>query len=286
MNAAIRIAVVLMMTVIGLGLTVEEFRRLLDRPRLSLLGTIGQWLLLPLAAAAVAWALPLPPHLVAGMILVVGSPAGAISNYYSYLGGADVALSVSLTAAVSVGSVLTMPIIVGLGFKWLLGAGTGQVAPYGAMLFQLLLVVVAPVAVGMVLRFRFPGWAGRHQRDFRRVSQLILALVVALVVFSLRQYLLADLWLTVLSTVLFSILAGVSGLAVGKVAGADRRQLLTLVIEFACRNTAITILIGVAVLDRPDFAVFGLVFFLTQIPLMLGTVAVAGRWLGESPDQA
>jgi BASS family bile acid:Na+ symporter len=286
MNVAIRVAVILMMTVVGLGLTIEDFRRLRKQPRLGLLGTTGQWLLLPLAAWAVAWSLPLPPNVVAGMILVVGSPAGAISNYYSYLARADAALSVSLTAVTSVASLLTMPLIVGIGFKMLIGVETDLVAPYGAIISQLLLVVLAPVAVGMTLRYRFPSWAERHQQTARRISQVTLVIVVALVVVSLRGYLLADLWLTVLSTVAFTVLAGAAGVAAGKLAGANPPQITTLIIEFACRNTAIPILVSVAILDRPDLAVFALVFFLTQMSLMLGVMAVAGRRFQVPPTSA
>ena len=277
MNVAIRVAVVVMMTVVGLGLTIEDFRRLTKQPMLGLLGTKGQWLLLPLVAWAVAWALPLPPNIVAGMILVVGSPAGAISNYYSYLARADVALSVSLTAVTSVASLVTMPLIVGMGFKMLIGVETDLVAPYGAIISQLFLVVLVPVAVGVTLRYQFPSWAERHQESMRRLSQVTLVFVVVLVVVSLRGTLLRHLWLSALSTVFFTFLAGASGVAIGKAAGADPPQVMTLAIEFACRNTAIPILVSVAILDRPDLAVFALVFFLIQMSLTLGSIAVVGR---------
>ena len=61
-----------------------------------------------------------------------------------------------------------------------------------------------------------------------------------------------------------------AGLTVGVALRADRRQLLTLAIEYACRNNAIVVLVGLVVLDRPELAVFGLVVFLSQMPLVLG----------------
>lgn len=83
-----------MMPAVGLGPTPDDFRRLGEKPRLMIIATISQWLLLPLVAWAIAWALPLPSFLVAGPGLLAACPAGAVSNYYSYLARADVALSV------------------------------------------------------------------------------------------------------------------------------------------------------------------------------------------------
>ena len=64
---------------------------------------------------------------------------------------------------------------------------------------------------------------------------------------------------------------------VGLTLRGNYRQLQVLAIEFACRNTAITILIGVVVLDRPELAVFGLVVFLTQVPMVLSALAFVKR---------
>ena len=277
MDTALQIAVFLIMVIVGLDLTRADFRRLGERPRLIIVGTVGQWLLLPLAAWTVAWVLPLPAHIVAGMVLLAGCPAGAISNYYSYLARADVALSVTLTAISAGTAVVALPLISAAGFSLLLDHSAGVKAPIVPMAIQLTVNLLIPVLIGMWLRARFPEFITRHRLGARRLGNAALVSTVAILLFGLGRSVLEDLGATVLSAVLFTLVAAGAGLMIGVALRADRRQLQTLAIEFACRNTAITILIGIVVLDRPELAVFGLVVFLTQMPLVLGGIAVANR---------
>ena len=110
---------------------------------------------------------------------------------------------------------------------------------------------------------------------------MALATTVAIFLSVLGRSVLKDLGATIWLAVVFTVVAASAGLIVGTALRADRRQLQTLAIEFACRNTAVTILVGVVVLGRPEIAVFGLVVFLTQMPLVLGAAAVANRWNRE-----
>ena len=277
MDLAIQIAVFLIMAIVGLDLTRADFRRLTERPALVIVATVAQWMLLPLVAWTVAWFLPLPPHVVAGIVLLAACPAGAISNYYSVIARADVALSVTLTAISVAASVVTLPLISAVGFSLLLDEGTRVVAPIGPMAIQLVANLLIPVLIGMWLRARFPEFVTRHQPVARRLGNVALVTTVAILLFGLGRSVLEDLGATIVSAIVFTVVAAGAGLIVGAALRADRRQLQSLAIEFACRNTAITILIGVVVLDRPELAVFGLVVFLTQMPLVLGGVAIANE---------
>ena len=276
-SLAIQFTVFLIMVIVGLDLTRGDFGRLTDRPALVIVATVAQWTLLPVVAWAVAWTLPLPPHIVAGIVLLAACPAGAISNYYSYIARADVALSVILTAISAVVSVVTLPLISAVGFGLLLDRAVGVKVPIGPMAIQLTVNLLIPVLVGMWLRARFTEFVTRHQPVARQISNVALVATVAILLSGLGRSVLKDLGMTILSAVVFTVIAAGAGLIVGAALRADRRQLQTLAIEFACRNTAITILIGVVVLDRPELAVFGLVVFLTQMPMVLGAIAVANR---------
>jgi BASS family bile acid:Na+ symporter len=276
-NLAIQITVFLIMAIVGLDLTRADFGRLTERPALVVIATVTQWTLLPVVAWAVAWTLPLPPHIVAGIVLLAACPAGAISNYYSLIARADVALSVTLTAISVAASVVTLPLISAAGFIVLLDQAARVTVPIVPMAIQLTVNLLIPVLVGMWLRARFPDLVTRHRTAARRLGDVALVATVAIFLFGLGRSVLKDLGVTILSAVVFTVVAAGAGLVVGAVLRADRRQLQTLAIEFACRNTAITILIGVVVLDRPELAVFGLVVFLTQMPLVLGTITVANR---------
>jgi BASS family bile acid:Na+ symporter len=277
MEPVLQTCVFVMMTAVGLGLSVGDFRKLIERPQLIVIATASQWLLLPLVAWAIAWVLPLPPYLVAGMVLLAACPAGAVSNYYSYLARADVALSVSLSAISLVASTFTLPIIVAVGFRLLLTDEFRVSVPITAVVSQLGLAVLLPVVFGMVVRHRWQAMVIRHEGRIRRASEVVLLLTVAILMIGLRRMLLVNIGATVLAAAAFIVLAAGVGLATGRLLGADDRQQRALMLEFACRNTAITMLIGLATLDRPEFAAFGLVVFLTQMPIMLGGIAVVNR---------
>jgi BASS family bile acid:Na+ symporter len=276
-DIAIQIAVFVIMAIVGLDLTRADFVRLTERPALVIVATVAQWTFLPLVAWTVAWVLPLPPPIVAGMVLLVACPAGAISNYYSFIARADVALSVTLTAISVAASVVTLPLISAVGFDLLLDDGARVVVPIVPMAIQLIANLLIPVLVGMWLHARFPEFVTRHHGVARRLGDVALVTTVAILLFGLGRSVLGDLGATIVSAIAFTLVAAAAGLIVGTALRADRRQLQSLAIEFACRNTAITILIGVVVLDRPELAVFGLAVFLTQMPLVLGTIAVANR---------
>jgi len=280
-NLAIQITVFLIMAIVGLDLTRADFGRLTERPALVVVATVAQWLFIPAVAWAVVLILPLPSHLVAGIVLLAASPAGAISNYYVLIARADVALSVTLTAISSAASMVMLPLISAVGFSLLLDHAVGVKVPIVPTAIQLTVNILIPVLAGMWLRARFPEFVTRHQTAARRLGNVALGTTVAIFLSGLGRSVLKDLGVTIWLAVLFTVVAAGAGLIVGAGLRADRRQLQTLAIEFACRNTAIAILIGVVVLGRPEFAVFGLVVFLTQMPLVLGANAVANRWYRE-----
>ncbi len=281
MNLAIQITVFLIMAIVGLDLTRADFGRLTERPALVVVASVAQWLLIPVVAWTVALILPLPPYLVAGIVLLAASPAGAISNYYVLIARADVALSVTLTAISAAVSVVTLPLISAVGFSLLLDHAARVKVPIVPTAIQLTVNILIPVLAGMWLRARFPEFVTRHQTAARRLGNVALATTVAIFLSVLGRSVLNDLGTTIWLAVVFTVVAAGAGLIVGAALRADRRQLQTLAIEFACRNTAVTILVGVVVLGRPEIAVFGLIVFLTQMPLVFGAVAVANRWNRE-----
>ncbi len=277
LQVATAAATFIIMTVVGLDLTGADFRRVLSRPAPAAAGMAGQWILLPLAVWVVTLLLPLPPHIVAGMVILAGSPGGAISNYYAFLARADTALSVSLTALTGLASIITMPLIAKAGFALLLGADAEVTAPFGVIVSRLLVGVLIPVSIGMLLRRRFPEWITGHMRGINWASIGALFILLALLLSDLGASMTRDLGVTVLAALIYTALGLLAGWTIGFLAKADGRERFTLMTEYACRNLAVTALIGVTVLDRPDFLVFGIAFFLAQIPLMLGAVAVF-RW--------
>ena len=102
---------IVLMFLLGIDLEKKAFTNVAKQPKAVLLGMVGQIILLPLIAFAVAWALKLPPIYFMGLVLVACCPGGSSSNVFSMLAKGDVALSVTLTALSSIITLFTLPVI-------------------------------------------------------------------------------------------------------------------------------------------------------------------------------
>ena len=108
------IALGIIMLGLGLGLTVEDFRRVARHPKAAVIALVCQVVLLPAVCFGLVLAFDLAPELAVGMMLLAASPGGTTANLYSHLFGGHVALNITLTAINSVLAVVTLPIVVNL----------------------------------------------------------------------------------------------------------------------------------------------------------------------------
>jgi BASS family bile acid:Na+ symporter len=277
MDVGVPVVVWLLMLVVGIELTPTDFRRVLTYPKAVLAATAGQLMLLPLLGALLIWALEPAPVIVAGIVLVAASPGGAISNFYTYLARANLALSVTLTAVSTLAAMLTMPILIGAGLALFSDPGLAVEAPVGRMALQLLLMLVLPVIAGMALRGAAPGIIARHGSALRRFGLAALAALVGFILIDQHRLLAETSAQVVGAAVLFSAGALLAGWLVGYLAGLGEGDRFTLMLEFASRNLAIAALVGIALLGRADFVLVATLFFLIQLPLILLAIALRGR---------
>ncbi|HEY0133885.1 MAG TPA: bile acid:sodium symporter, partial [Nannocystis sp.] len=152
---------VILMAGMGASLTVADFREVLRRPRGPLIGLLSQYGWMPLIAFVLCKALGLPDDLAISLIVVGCTPGGTTSNLFTYFAGADVALSVSMTALSTIAAVVLMPLslyIYASGY-----ASEGLKIPYGNIT-STLAVMLVPLAIGMLVRARAPGAARMMER--------------------------------------------------------------------------------------------------------------------------
>lgn len=167
-----------MMLALGMTLRSDDFTRILGVRAAVLLGLGGQLVLLPLVAFAVAHLFALPPTQAIGLVLIAACPGGVVSNVLTRLARGDVALSISLTAASSVLSFVTLPFVVGLAMEAFGGTGPRVSLSFAEMAIPLFGTTALPVLLGMtVLRLR-PALAERLHRPLLAVSSGILVLLI------------------------------------------------------------------------------------------------------------
>jgi BASS family bile acid:Na+ symporter len=276
-DVAVPVVVWLLMFVVGLDLSPADFRRVFAYPRTVLVATAAQVVLLPLLAAPLIWLLQPPPAIVVGIVLLAGTPGGAISNFYALLARANVALSVTLTAISSLLAVVTMPLLTGVGMALFVDPSLELEVPVARIAGQLLLMLLMPVGCGMLLRHYLPLWVVRHGGLLRAASLGALALLVVLLLAAQHAVVAREMWLVILLALLFSVGAMAIGWVVGHVLGCSADDRFTLVLECTARNLAIAAVVGVAVLGSVDFVFFATVVFLVQVVLVLALVAVRSR---------
>lgn len=282
LDIAVPALVFLMMVVVGLGLTTEDFRRVASRPWLVAAAIIGQFVLLPTVALILARSLHLSPTVEKGVLLVAACPAGSMANFYTYLARANVALSVSLTAVSCVAAMLTMPILL-LSFQAYLGESATFAVPVPVILRQLLLTLLVPVLMGMALRRFWPAVTQRHQRSFFGLSLAALAALIGFIIAHEAEHFVSE-WPAIARVVgLLTGLAMLAGYATGWLCRAGATDRFTVGMVFVVRNVGIATAIAVTVLGDLEFAVFATAYFLSQVPLLLAAVAVF-RW-GPSANQ-
>lgn len=275
---AIPALVWLLMLVVGLGLNPEDLRRVLRYPRAVTVATLGQLLLLPACAALLIWILRPEPWVVAGLVLLAASPGGAISNLYSYLGGANVALSVTLTAISTLLALGTMPLLTAAGFALFLGESHPISPPVGRMVVQLGLMMLLPLSLGMVLRARRPARVAAVRGPLRVLSLVALGCLVTLILADQRHGLLAALGAALPVALSFCILSMAAGFALGALSRLSPNDRFTLLIEFGTRNLGLVALIGALSLGQVRLVLLATLFFLVELPPLLILIALRSRW--------
>lgn len=256
-------ALMVIMFGMGLGLEVDDFRRVAERPRPILIGLVGQLVLLPLVGFAVAWAFALPPPLAVGTVLLCACPGGPTSNLFTKLGAGDVALSVSLTAMSGLVTVVTIPLVTNLGISLFGGAGASVHLPVLATIAKVALVTVVPVVAGMILRRRLRQRAHavlRLERHLTRVSVLLLVVIIAGAVAKEGPRVAASVARVGVPMVLLSVAGMAAGSLLARAARLSSREALTIAIEVGMQNGALAIALALSMPDGSAVAVPAVVY--------------------------
>lgn len=274
----------LLMFLLGLGLDAEAFRRVARRPKPVWIGMLGQLVLLPLIAFALAWAFRLPPVFFVGLVLVACCPGGSSSNVFSMLAKGDVALSVTLTAVSSVVTLFTIPLIMG-GVTQFVGEMSGPAGeavirlPVGKLLMQNLVLLFVPMLAGGLFRHWRPEAAARVRRVLEKVAFPALMLLAALFFLQYPREIMANLPVLGAAVTALILLAMGAGALLTRATGGDAAVRRTIVIEIGMQNAAQAIAIASSplVFNNGEMAIPAIVYALMMNVILLLYVAAVRR---------
>jgi len=268
--ASLPFALGVVMLGLGLSLTVDDFRRVGRYPRAAAVALLCQLVVLPVICFGLVLAFQLPPELAVGMMLIAASPGGPTANLFSHLFGGNVALNVSLTAINSGLVVVTLPVVANLSAGYFL-PDSATIGLQFDKVVQVFVIVVVPVAVGMLLRTWVPEVARRLNRPVRALSVVVLVVVIGAVLYGERANLAGYFVSVGLAVLAFNIVSLLTGYAVPRLAGVDRRAAIAAGFEIGIHNTAFTITVALspALMNNAEMAipgaVYGIVMFFTAV---------------------
>ncbi len=186
-DVVLPLALAFIMLALGLGLTFDDFVRVVRRPRDFAVGAVSQILVLPVVAFLLASLWPMAPELALGLMIIAAAPGGVTSNLLTAFARGDVALSISLTAVISLLSVLTIPLVVVFAYGHFIGEQAVQDITVADTAISVFLIVTIPVLVGLLVRRFAENFALRVEPSARAVSAVLFVLVLAGAIYQERN---------------------------------------------------------------------------------------------------
>ncbi len=233
----------LALAMLGMGavLAPRDFVGVVRSPRALGIGLALQLVAVPLLASFVGALLPLPAGIAAGLVLVASVPGGTMSNVFTYLGRGNIALSISLTAVTTVGSLLTTPALLRLFVGAHLPADFEM--PTGRIALEIGAILLAPLAAGMLIGARLPEHRDAFSRWCIRASLAAILVMVVGAGGSGRLDPSAYGALTPIAIVGLAFVFQQAAYAACRLGGLDMRDRLAIAIEVTVRNTNLAILV-------------------------------------------
>lgn len=270
------IALGIIMLGLGLSLTLADFARVVKFPKPVLIGLSCQLLLLPVVCFFLAKAFGLAPALAVGLMLLAASPGGTTANLYSHLAHGDVALNITLTAVNSVIAVLTMPLIVNLSLAYFM-EGDQALPLQFTKVVQVFVIVLGPVAIGIWMRSRFPGFAARMEKPVKIISALFLLIIIILAVVKDWQTFVDYAPLVGGAALAFNLISLAVGYWVPRLFKLSLRQSIAIGMEIGIHNGTLAIALALSpmLLNNATMSIPAAIYSI----IMFFTAAAFGWWV-------
>ena len=267
------IALALMMLGLGTSLTINDFTRVIKNPKNFLVGLICQLILLPIVAFALIKLLNIPAELALGVMIIAAAPGGVTSNIYTKFANGDVALSISLTAIISLISIITVPLIVFKSAEILEVSLISKNISMIGISIKMFFVVTVPVIIGMVIRRFFNDYIVLKSNLITKVSVILFVIVLFGIYISEWDKIIQFLTSAGLIATTLNITMMIIGYYVAKVFATGIAQQKCIALECSLQNGTLAVFIAtqlgseVGVLSSliVPTAAYGLVMFATSL---------------------
>jgi BASS family bile acid:Na+ symporter len=269
------LALAFIMFSLGLGLTIQDFTRVAKQPKDFIVGLISQMILLPLVGFILISVWPVSPGIALGVMIIAAAPGGVTSNILTAFGKGDVALSISLTAIVSLLCVITIPLIVVYAYTHLMDGNLEGEVSVGKTAVSVFLIVTVPVLIGLAVRRWAEGFALKFDGPARKTSTVLFFIVLAGAVYQERANIAAYYADAGLITLVLNLIMLALAWWLGAMFGSGVRQRIAISIECGLQNGTLAIAVGTLLFGGGAAVIPAATYSLT----MFGTALIFIWWL-------
>ena len=263
------IALALIMFALGLGLTGQDFLRVAKQPKDFLVGLICQLILLPIIAFLLLKIFNLPLEIALGVMIIAAAPGGVTSNVLTKFANGDVALPISLTAIISLISIISVPFIV---FKSAELLEVGEISKEISMIgisMKMFLVVTLPVLIGMLIRKFVTNFVMSKSQLIERISVLLFVIVFAAIWVEEWENIMGYIKQAGLITLVLNIVMMFIGYYVAKFLASGVSQRKSISLECGLQNGTLAVFVASQLFTDITYliptATYAIVMFLTSI---------------------
>ena len=262
------LALAFIMFALGLGLTGADFLRVLKQPKDFLVGAISQIILLPIIAFILIKIWPISPELAIGVMIIAAAPGGVTSNILTSFAKGDVALSISLTAIISLLSVITVPFIIITSLN-LLDLNNVQNISLTNMALSMFLIVTLPVILGMIIKKILSNFALNFEPIAKKISIFLFVLVLIGAILAERNNVIAYFAQAGLITLVLNVVMMIVAFYVAQLLGSGIAQKKCIAIECGLQNGTLAIFVATTLFGGGVYlipaATYSLIMFATSL---------------------
>ena len=264
-SVLVPIGVAGLMLSLGLGLTVDDFKRVVVFPRGVMIGLVNLFLISPLLGFTMAHVFDLSPTMAVGLVLLAAAPGGAMANMLTHLARGDTALSVTMTAISSMAAIVTMPFYLNAAIDFFDASGVAGDPNMVGIVARVFLITILPLAVGMRIRVKREDKVVAAGPRFKRIALVLFVIIVAGAVVSEFDRVMENFTDVATAALALNIAAMSISFTVARIARVDRRQSTAIAMELGMHNATVAIAVATALSSEVTIpaAVYSAFMFVT-----------------------
>ena len=262
------IILALIMLGLGLGLKIDDFTRILKTPKDFFVGFFSQLIILPLVAYLLIIILKVPPEIAIGVMIIAAAPGGVTSNILTKFANGDVALSISLTAVISLISIITVPLIIFTSADLFGITNISQNISMTGIALKMFLVVTVPVILGMIIRKFAENFVNSKIQIFEKLNIILFVIFFIAAFFEERESFIDFLMQAGFITFILNITMMIVAYYLGKTFASGIKQQKCIALECGLQNGTLAIFVstqifGTDIVYITPTAAYALIMYIT-----------------------